>query len=114
MAETGSRLPGIPSHVASLWVDYDLNGLGWSGWSVGAGVRHVTDRPGNPSRFAFGTPDYTLVDARIAYEVGKWEYALNVSNLTDETYIPSVCFPFAVGCDYGAPASAIATASYRW
>ncbi|PJI52773.1 hypothetical protein CTI14_37440 [Methylobacterium radiotolerans] len=42
-----------------------------------------------------------MIDARVSYESGPWLYALNVTNLTDKTYIPSICYNGA--CNYGEP-----------
>ncbi|MDP3653383.1 MAG: TonB-dependent siderophore receptor [Rhodoferax sp.] len=104
-----------PRHLVSVWADYGLASVGLPGWRVGGGVRHVSDRPDTLADGSTGTPAYTLVDARLGYEQGPWRYAVNVGNLTDQTYIPSQCRPgFAGGCSYGNPRTVTATASYRW
>ncbi|OZI68023.1 TonB-dependent siderophore receptor [Bordetella genomosp. 1] len=114
-----SNLPGeegerfnTPRHVASLWTDVNLTQWVLQGLKVGAGVRYVSARPDRPSSGSLGGAGYTLFDARVSYETGPWMYALNVTNLTDKTYIPSICYNGL--CDYGEPRRIIGTVSYRW
>lgn len=116
---TASNLPGekgerfnTPRHVASLWADAHLAQWVAPGVKVGAGLRHVSARPDRPSSGSLGGPGYTLVDVRLGYETGPWAYALNVTNLADKTYIPSICYNGL--CDYGEPRRIIGTVSYRW
>lgn len=116
---TASNVPGekgerfnTPRHMASLWTDVNLASLGWAGWRSALGVRYVAARPNRPASGSLGGPGYTLLDARLAYENGPWTYALNISNLTDKNYIPSICYNGV--CDYGEPRRIIGTVSYRW
>lgn len=113
-AELGTRFYASPYHVASLWADYGLGGLGLPGWIVGGGIRYVSQRPGSGPGNVLGTPGYSLVDLRLGYQQGPWRYALNVANLTDKRYIPSNCLTGVTGCDYGTPRSVLASLSYRW
>ena len=114
-----SNLPGeegerfnTPRHVASLWTDVNLSKWVLMGLKAGAGMRYVAARPDRPSSGSLGGAAYTLFDARVSYESGPWVYALNVTNLTDKTYIPSICYNGL--CDYGEPRRIIGTVSYRW
>ena len=114
-----SNLPGeegerfnTPRHVASLWTDVNLSSWVLMGLKAGAGVRYVSSRPDRPSSGSLGGAGYTLFDARVSYESGPWVYALNATNLTDKTYIPSICYNGV--CDYGEPRRIIGTVSYRW
>jgi iron complex outermembrane receptor protein len=109
--ETGERFYA-PRNLFSLWVDTKLGFIDLARWRVGAGLRYVSDRPDKPATGTRGGSAYTLVDARIGYENGPWTYALNATNLTDEVYIPSMCYTNV--CDYGAPRQVTATLSYRW
>jgi iron complex outermembrane receptor protein len=109
--EVGERF-NTPRHIASLWTDVNLSSAGWPGWRTGLGVRYVAARPNRPASGSLGGPSYTLLDARLEYENGPWTYALNISNLTDKTYIPSICYNNV--CDYGEPRRIIGTVSYRW
>jgi len=109
--EEGERF-NTPRHVASLWADVNLSKWVSEGLRAGAGVRYVASRPDRPSSGSLGGAGYTLLDARVSYEAGPWLYALNVTNLTDKTYIPSICYNGL--CDYGEPRRIIGTVSYRW
>ncbi|MFI8615739.1 TonB-dependent siderophore receptor [Acidovorax sp. NPDC077693] len=112
--EAGGRFFASPYHVASLWADYRLGNWGLPGWTLGAGVRYVSAKPGSAASASTGVPGYTLADLRLGYEQGPWHYAVNVSNLADKRYIPSVCYNGVTGCDYGAPRSVAASVAYRW
>ncbi|MFY3433834.1 TonB-dependent siderophore receptor [Achromobacter mucicolens] len=114
-----SNLPGeegerfnTPLHAASIWTDVNLSEWVLMGLKAGAGLRYVSARPDRPSSGSLGGAGYTLIDARVSYESGPWLYALNVTNLTDKTYIPSICYNGA--CNYGEPRRIIGTVSYRW
>lgn len=109
--EIGERF-NTPRHMASAWADWRLARLGLDGWRVGAGVRYVSSRPNRPSSGTRGGPAYTLFDARIGYENGPWSASLNVTNLTDKTFIPSMCYNGL--CDYGEPRRVMASVGYRW
>jgi iron complex outermembrane receptor protein len=74
----------------------------------------VASKPGSIADGSLEVPSYTIANARLAYRMDSWRYALNVSNLTDKRYIPSVCFSGVTGCDYGEPRRLIATVSYGW
>lgn len=109
--ETGERFYA-PRNLFSLWLDTSLGFVDLPRWRIGSGVRYVSDRPDKPATGTRGGAAYTLVDARIGYENGPWTYALNATNLTDQIYIPSMCYTNV--CDYGAPRQVTATLSYRW
>lgn len=109
--EVGERF-NVPRHMASAWADWRLARLGLEGWRVGAGVRYVSSRANRPSQDWLGGPAYTLFDARIGYERGPWSAALNVTNLTDKTFIPSICY--SGQCQYGEPRRVMASVGYRW
>lgn len=87
----GTRLVNVPDRSASLWTSYDIGGS-FEGLSAGVGVLYIGERAGN----SFGSielPDYTRVDANLAYsfEVGgkPLEAQLNVLNVFDEFYYDS-------------------------
>ncbi len=104
----GKRIGGVPYHQVSLWADYGLADLGLPGVRVGGGVRHVGE---STSEWHDATaPAYTVVDAMASYTSGPWRYALNVTNLTDRTYV-SAC-PYR--CLFGEPRKVIASLTYRW
>jgi iron complex outermembrane recepter protein len=51
-------------------------------------------------------------DAAIHYEIRNWRFALNVTNITDKTYVGSCSTPTA--CFYGDRRRAVASVSYKW
>jgi len=101
-----------PKNIFSLWANAKLGFLDLPKWSAGAGARYVSARPDRASIPARGGPSYTLFDARLGFESGPWLYALNVVNLADKVYVPSMCYSGL--CDYGMRRQATATATYRW
>jgi len=80
------RLFQVPEHMISLWTKYDFTDK----FGAGAGVTHQS------SQFATNDnsvriPSFTRVDAALYYDVSeKVQVQLNVENLFDETYYPSV------------------------
>lgn len=106
----GQRTDGSPYHQLSVWGDHSFGSFGLPGLKVGAGVRYI----GNTHGLAQGTtvtiPAFTLIDAMVSYSTGPWKFALNITNLTDKTYVASCTY----GCFYGEPRKGIATATYRW
>jgi len=80
------RLFQVPEHMISLWTKYDVT----EKFAAGIGVTHQS------SQFATNDntvriPAYTRVDAALYYDVSeKVQVQLNVENLFDETYYPSV------------------------
>ena len=104
-----SQLTQVPENQAGVWGKYRFAINGTPGFSVGAGVRYM-------SQFKDGvaptTPSVTLLDAMISYETAKWRLALNINNLTDEAY-NSVCLSRG-DCWWGARRNVVASASYRF
>jgi len=80
------RLFQVPENMASLWTKYDFSNQ----FSAGLGVTHQSSqfaRNDNSVRI----PAYTRVDAALYYTVNEqFKIQLNVENLFDETYFPSV------------------------
>lgn len=80
------RLFQVPEHMISLWTKYDFTAK----FAGGIGVTHQS------SQFAINDnkvriPAFTRVDAALYYDVSeKVQVQLNVENLFDETYFPSV------------------------
>ncbi len=76
----------VPKHMASLWTKYDFTDQ----FAAGLGVTHQS------SQFATNdntvrVPSFTRVDAALYYTVNeRFKIQLNVENLFDETYFPSV------------------------
>ena len=104
-----SQLTQVPENQAGVWGKYRFAINGTPGFSVGAGVRYM-------SQFKDGvaptTPSVALLGAMISYEAAKWRLALNINNLTDEAY-NSVCLSRG-DCWWGARRNVVASASYRF
>lgn len=83
-AEQGKRISSVPGRQAALWGRYKVP-LAGGLLSMGAGVRYVgTSWDG---RDILETPSVTLLDAMLAFETGPWRTSLNVTNLSDKTYV---------------------------
>ncbi|MDZ5460063.1 TonB-dependent siderophore receptor [Azohydromonas lata] len=102
-------LEAVPAHQLSAWGRWRFALGGLPGFSLGAGVRHL-------SAFHDGAgptvPSVTLLDALLAWEGAHWRAALNVSNLTDKTYV-ATCLGRG-DCWWGTRRNAVASVSYRW
>jgi iron complex outermembrane receptor protein len=103
------QLEAIPHAQSAVWGKYRFAIGDLPGFSVGAGARYM-------SSFKDGaaptTDAVTLLDAMLAWDSPKWRIALNVSNLTDKTYV-ATCLSRG-DCWYGARRNAILSATYRW
>ncbi|WP_281277323.1 TonB-dependent receptor domain-containing protein [Paracoccus methylarcula] len=95
-----------PRHLASIWLDRDFG----NGWRVGGGVRYIGSRFTDTAN-TIELDSVTLVDLAASYTRGNIETSLNVSNLTDETYVASCGFSY---CSYGEGRTVSAKVSYKW
>jgi iron complex outermembrane receptor protein len=91
----GFRLASVPEVQASTWIGYRPQDR-WSGFKAGIGVRYVGDSYDGID--SLKTPSYTLGDFMIGYETERWDFALNVRNVTDREYMATClargdCFP---------------------
>jgi iron complex outermembrane receptor protein len=103
------QLEPMPHAQSAVWGKYRFAIGGLPGFSVGAGARYMSSFKGN---VAPTVDAVTLFDALLAWENPKWRVALNVSNLTDETYV-ATCLDRG-DCWYGARRNAVLSATYRW
>lgn len=101
-----SRVPQIPRHMASAWVDYSFEGV-LNGLKLGGGARYVGDsKDGN-----INVDGYTVFDLLAIYDITPhWRTQLNVNNVADKEYVASCDF----WCYYGESRSVIGSVSYRW
>lgn len=106
----GQRSSSTPYNQVSLWGDYTLDAFGLAGVKLGAGLRYLDESLGQAQGTTVTVPGFTLIDAMASYRTGPWKFALNVTNLTDRTYIASCTY----GCFYGEPRKVIGSISYRW
>jgi iron complex outermembrane receptor protein len=100
----GSRPTSVPRHMASLWADYKFQSV--PGLSMGFGVRNV----GTQEILGNKVPTYTVFDAAVRYQWERWQFALNLKNLTDKTYVAACSFT----CYNGDERNFTLTARYRW
>ena len=85
-ANNGRRLTLAPVFSGSVWTTYTTP---WR-LSVGGGIRFIGDTFVNAAN-TIQAPGSTLVDAMATYDVSRQlSLRLNVSNLTDETYIRNI------------------------
>ena len=108
----------IPEHMASIWGDYTFQSGLMEGLRLGAGARYVGSTYGDTAN-SFKVDSYTVVDALVAYNLGKvdksldgLEVSLNATNLFDEDYVAG-CFS-SVGCQYGQQRTVYGTVTYNW
>ncbi|THV12502.1 TonB-dependent siderophore receptor [Rhizobium rhizophilum] len=108
----GKMPANIPHHLASLWLSYEFaEDTALTGLSIGGGLRYVGERFNDNANTASLDP-VTLVDLAAKYAVtDKATLAVNLNNLTDETYVAN-CGSF--GCYYGAGRSVMGTLTVRW
>jgi iron complex outermembrane recepter protein len=107
--DNDEALDDMPDHQAAIWGKYRFSIGDITGFSIGLGVRHFSSFK---DKTAPKVPSVTLGDATLAWENPNWRYAINVQNITDETYV-STCLPRG-DCFYGARQNIVANATYRW
>lgn len=106
-AEVGKQANAVARHRLSLWGDYRFA----SGIKLGLGARYTGPTHGINESASAEVPGYTVFDALLGYDVGRWNLALNVHNLGDKTYITNCG---SGSCYYGTQRRTLLTASYRW
>lgn len=116
--DLGKRPMVVPRNMAALWGHYTFKTGLFAGLGLGAGVRYVGSGAGDAGN-TFFTPDYTLVDAALSYDLAVanaalkgWKVQVNAQNLFDKEYI-SGCYS-SVQCSFGLRRTVLATLSYRW
>lgn len=91
----GSRPMNAPTHTANAWLHYKFNNKILKGFSLGAGIYYVGERPVNeftkvtsahntiPGIEYFDMPDYTTINAQLGYDTQKLGFQLFFNNITD-------------------------------
>ncbi|WP_214228034.1 TonB-dependent receptor [Pedobacter sp. B4-66] len=82
----GDRFANAPKHIANLWLKYNLYGTTLKGLGIAGGVRYVSDQVGLISNQNFVFPEYTVLDAAINYQRGRYNIQFNAYNLTNKHY----------------------------
>ncbi|GAB2944496.1 ferrichrome porin FhuA [Hafnia psychrotolerans] len=121
-AYQGKRPAEVPRNMASLWADYTFHETALSGLTVGSGVRYVGDSSsfyttGEQNNDTFNVASYTLVDATIKYDLGRFglpgsSVGVNINNLLDREYVASCYRDYA--CYWGTDRQIVATATLRF
>lgn len=125
---TGTRPLGVPKWSASSFVSYRTEQAArgpLGGFELGAGVRYVGESDGTSQivrnrvlvNERFKSPGFVLVDALIAYDIGRLDdryrgmtLSVNAANLLDKRHIAS-CF-FNNSCYFGASRTVVGTLRY--
>lgn len=115
---TGRRVPQVPHHMVSGWLNYRVQSGPFAGLELGGGVRYIGRTAGNDVN-SFEVPGYTLADAAIRYDLGALrteltgaEVTLNVSNLFDKEFVSSCSS--ATACFFGDRRLVLAGVRYKW
>ncbi|MBB2147501.1 TonB-dependent receptor [Pedobacter gandavensis] len=82
----GDRFANAPKHIANLWVKYNLDCSSVKGLGIASGVRYVSDQVGLISNQNFILPAYTVLDAALNYQTGRYNIQFNAYNLTNKRY----------------------------
>ncbi|MDB6095115.1 MAG: ferrichrome-iron receptor [Verrucomicrobia bacterium] len=91
-AEVGARLDNAPRHSFNFWGRYNVPAGALRGLGVGLGVIYVGDRNGiliNDPAHAMTIPSNTRMDFAVYYRWKRYDFAINVNNVTDLSYIAS-------------------------
>lgn len=101
----------VPQNFGSMLLDYTIQSGSFSGLGFGAGPRYVGGSYASLDN-KFGVPGYVVGDALVHFERGHWRASVNVSNITDRTYVAS-CSSFNA-CFYGLRRTALFRLAYSW
>ncbi len=114
----GNRVPYVPRHQASAWLNHTVSSGPLDGLSVGGGVRYVGASFGDLRNTA-EAPSYTLFDAAVRVDLkavspalAGAEFAVNAANIFDKTYVSS-CNDLN-SCYWGTGRTIRGTLTYRW
>jgi iron complex outermembrane receptor protein len=72
--------------MANLWLKYQVGRTALKGLGIAAGMRYVGDQVGLISNQNFIFPEYTVFDAALNYQRGRYNIQLNAYNLADKHY----------------------------
>jgi iron complex outermembrane receptor protein len=107
----GTVPTNTPSEMASAWADYTFQTGQLTGFGFGAGVRYVGSSFADQANQLL-VPSFLLGDVAVHYQIDKWRFALNVTNVADHIYVANC--QTANACFYGDRRRAVVSASYKW
>jgi len=119
--QVGLPISAVPADTASIWGDKRFALGGDVSLRIGAGVRYMG--PTNEATAFYDidadgaleyleTPGFTLVDALVGIEWGRWSLNVNATNLLDEKYYAQCSVRSA--CSFGYSRNVIGTLGYRF
>lgn len=107
-----------PRHMASAWLDYTFGEGALNGLSIGSGVRYIGGMYADDANTT-KIPAYTLVDAKLSYDLGALTQKMNgarlavsVTNLADRKAVGG-CFSSNY-CDYVARRTIIGSLNVKF
>ncbi|XVJ64410.1 MAG: TonB-dependent siderophore receptor [Sphingopyxis sp.] len=111
-SETNTSLDYMPRHTASFWSTKTFGLDDAAQLRLGAGVVYSGKSISTSPVWSIVTPARTTVDALAEITRGNWRFAVNATNLLNNTYYASC---LARGdCFVGAPRNVMATVGYRF
>lgn len=110
--EEGERVNDVPRHMASVWGMKTLRLSDDAALRLGTGVRYIGNTRSTGPTSVIVTPGFTLVDAAVSLDWGRWTAAVNASNLFDKTYY-SACRTFG-DCFIGNRRYVVGSIGYRF
>jgi iron complex outermembrane receptor protein len=119
--QVGLPISAVPQDTASVWGDKRIDLGGDLSLRLGMGIRYVghsdegvvfydIDPDGALERLR--TPSFTLIDAMIGFDWGKWSLDINATNLADENYYAQCSVRSA--CSFGYARNVMGTLGYRF
>jgi len=98
---TGNVPVGVPRRIANVWTTYDFSLGSWRGFRLGGGLSYRDRVFGNTAN-TDEIPAFTVLDAVVGFYRPAWDVALEVNNVTDETYFTTA---LGAGARVGDPRS---------
>ncbi len=107
----GSRPTGVPSHMASAYLDKTIEISDRITAGFGGGVRYNGETSGTMPN-TFNVPSQLVFDMNAHVDMDRWRLQVNGTNITDRV-IYAACTR-TVACSYGTGRAVYATLSYKW
>jgi len=109
----GLEFTQIPDTKASAWLDYNFKGGVLANLGFGAGVRYQSSTFSDALN-TISSPGFTMYDAAVHYEWGKFRFGLNVQNLEDKIVQSSCFLRNQLLCTFAEERTIRGTIKYRW
>jgi iron complex outermembrane receptor protein len=87
-----AQLANAPRHSGNLWTRYNIPGGSLKGLGFGLGIIYTGERNAvvdNRSPQMLTLPSNVRTDVSVYYQLQRYDFALNISNVTDRSYIAS-------------------------